>query len=188
MDFLTIFFIALGLSFDSFAVSLSYGVVESGLSFRRALKLAIAMAFFQGMFPVLGFYMGSIISEQAQTFDHWIAFLLLAFLGFRMIIHGNRNGEDRGEKNLAGNFNILSMAIGTSIDALAVGVSFAFLYDTIWLEALIIGFITLLASMLAIRIGKTAGRRLGPGVEVAGGIILILIGLKILIEHLTQAL
>ena len=187
MDLITVFIIAIGLSFDSFAVSLGFGVVESTISFRRASGIAIILALFQGLFPVLGYYLGYSVHGRVESIDHWIAFVLLGFIGFRMLIEGSKEKPAPGYTASFTNYRILTMAIGTSIDALAVGISFAFIYDRIWFAALVIGFVTFIASMTAIRLGKFTGPRLGSRVEQAGGLLLIAIGVKILLEHTVLA-
>ncbi|MGM0666672.1 MAG: manganese efflux pump MntP family protein [Bacteroidota bacterium] len=187
MDFITVFFIAIGLSFDSFAVSLGFGAVESAISFRRASGIAIILALFQGLFPVLGYYLAYSVHGRVESIDHWIAFVLLGFIGFRMLIEGTKEKVAAGYTAGFTNYRILTMAIGTSIDALAVGISFAFIYDRIWFAALVIGFVTFIASMTAIRLGKFTGPRLGSRVEQAGGLLLIAIGVKILLEHTVLA-
>lgn len=184
MDLVTITGIAIGLSFDSFAVSLSCGVVESGIRFRNAMRVAFILALFQGGFTVLGYFLGSTISGLIKAYDHWIAFGLLMILGIRMVIEGLKVHEKKKPADFSRLPVLLTMGVGTSIDALAVGISFAFLEVRIWISGFIIGTVTFLASMTAIRIGKSAGNRLGSRVEILGGIILALIGTKILIEHL----
>jgi putative Mn2+ efflux pump MntP len=184
MDFLTILIIALGLSFDTFAVSLSYGVIRSGILFRQASWIAIVLALFQGGLTVGGYFLGSIISDTLKTADHFIALGLLGFLGAKMIYEGLKKTTDNGSKDYSSNFVLLTIALGTSIDAFAVGISFAILEVRIWEAGVIIGAVTFLASMTAIRIGKSAGARLGNKVEIIGGILLIAIGLKIFLEHI----
>ncbi|HUW92880.1 MAG TPA: manganese efflux pump MntP family protein [Bacteroidales bacterium] len=187
MDYITLIGIALGLSFDTFAVSLSCGVVQSRIRFGEAMRIAFVLALFQGAMPVLGYYIGSTVSSYIGRFDHWIAFVLLAFLGGRMIIEGLKKAADKPEQDFRKMAVLLIIAIGTSIDALAIGFSFAFLEVRIWSAGLIIGAVTFLASMTAVRIGKSAGSHLGSRVEILGGIILAAIGIKILIEHLMAA-
>jgi len=160
MDFFTILAIALGLSFDTFAVSLSYGVVLNTIKFRQAIRVAIILAVFQGGLAVAGYFLGSIFSNELKTADHWIALGLLAFLGIKMIVEGKRKSNHEKTKDFSSTVVLLTIALGTSIDAFAVG------------------------SMTAIRIGKSAGERLGNKVEIVGGLILIGIGLKIFIEHM----
>ena len=183
MDYFTILAIALGLSFDTFAVSLSYGVIRSGILFRQASRVAIVLAIFQGGLTIAGYFLGSFISGPLKTTDHWIALGLLSFLGIKMIFEGfKKNGEEES-KDISKTIVLITIALGTSIDAFAVGISFALLEVRIWESGILIGAVTFIASMIAIRIGKSAGERLGNKVEIIGGLILILIGLKIFIEH-----
>ncbi len=186
MDFLTIVAVAIGLSFDTFAVSLSFGVIQNGIRFRQAFRVAIVLAFFQAGLLVAGFFLGSFVSEAFKAADHWIALVLLVFLGIRMIADGLRNSEKSEIRDYTRLPVLLAAGIGTSIDAFAVGISFALLNMRIWISGIIIGIVTFFASMTAIRIGKSAGERLGQKVEIAGGIILILIGIKIFLEHTLQ--
>jgi len=183
MDFITIVAVAIGLSFDTFAVSLSYGVIQNKIIFKKAVRLALVMAFFQSGLLVTGYFLGSFISEIMRAADHWVALILLSVLGFKMIIEGLRKNEKEETKDYSNTMTLISMAIGTSIDAFAVGISFALLSIRIWYSAILIGTVTFLASMTAIRIGKSAGERLGNRVEVIGGLILIAIGVKIFLEH-----
>ena len=184
MDLITITGIALGLSFDSFAVSLSCGVIESRIRFRNAMRIAFILALFQGGLTVLGFFFGSAVSRQIVRYDHWVAFVLLLILGIRMIMGGLKNDENKGPVDFNRWPVLLAMAVGTSIDAFAVGISFALLKMEIWTAGLVIGAVTFIASMTAIRIGKSAGSHLGSKVEILGGIILAAIGIRILVEHL----
>ena len=184
MDFITIIAVALGLSFDTFAVSLSYGVIQNRILFRQATRTAIILAVFQAGLLVIGYFLGSIISEEIKAADHWVALGLLTFLGVKMIIEGLKRNEEDEIKDYGKTLVIFTIAVGTSIDAFAVGISFALLNVRIWFSGIIIGAVTFLASMTAIRIGKSAGSRLGNKVEILGGLILISIGLKIFLEHI----
>ena len=184
MDYFTILVIALGLSFDTFAVSLSYGVIRSGILFRQAFWIAIVLAVFQGGLTVAGYFLGSIVSDVLKATDHWIALGLLSFLGIKMIIEGLRKTKNEETKDFSSTIVLLTIALGTSIDAFAVGISFALLDVKIWEAGVVISAVTFLASMTAIRIGKSAGVRLGNKVEIIGGLLLIAIGLKIFIEHI----
>lgn len=184
MDLLTITAVALGLSFDTFAVSLSFGVVKNKILFRQAVRVALVFAVFQAGFLVAGYFLGSVISDLVKAADHWIALILLAFLGIRMIVEGVRRKEGDEVRDYTKTLTLVATAIGTSIDAFAIGISFAFLDMRIWLSGVIIGAVTFIASMTAIRIGKSAGPRLGQKVEIAGGLILIAIGVKIFVEHM----
>ena len=183
MDSITILAIALGLSFDTFAVSLSYGVVRSGILFRQAVWIAAVFAVFQGGLTIAGYFLGSVISNVLKATDHWVALGLLTFLGVKMIIEGLIKTTNKETKDFSSTVVLLTIAVGTSIDAFAVGISFAILDVMIWRAGIMIGAVTFLASMTAIRIGKSAGERLGNRVEIIGGIILVAIGLKIFLEH-----
>jgi putative Mn2+ efflux pump MntP len=184
MDYFTIIAIALGLSFDTFAVSLTYGVLRNKILFMQAARIATVLALFQGGLTIAGYFLGSLISESLRSTDHWIALGLLTFLGTKMVIEGLKRKEDEEAKDYSNSLALVTVAVSTSIDAFAVGVSFAFLEVMIWSSGIIIGAVTFIASMTAIRIGKSAGKHLGQRVEIIGGIILISIGIKIFIEHL----
>ena len=185
MDNFTILAIALGLSFDTFAVSLSLGVVRNRILFWQAAEIATLLSLFQGGLTVLGYFLGSFISSSMKATDHWVALLLLSFLGAKMIIEGKRKSEDEAaSKDFSSRLVLLTIAVGTSIDAFAVGISFAILDVHIWKAGVLIAMVTFLASMTAIRLGKSAGERLGNKVEIIGGLILIAIGLKIFLEHI----
>jgi putative Mn2+ efflux pump MntP len=187
MDFFTILAVALGLSFDTFAVSLSYGVILSSIRFRQAIRVATVLAVFQGGLTVAGYFLGSVISSILKATDHWIALALLSFLGIKMIVEGLKKTNENETKDFGNTIVLLTIALGTSIDAFAIGISFALLNVVIWKSGILIGVVTFLASMTAIRIGKSAGERLGNKVEIIGGLILIAIGLKIFLEHMLAA-
>jgi putative Mn2+ efflux pump MntP len=187
MDFITIVAVALGLSFDTFAISLSYGVLQNKISFWQAVRIALVLAVFQAGLLVIGYFLGSFISDFIKAADHWVALILLSFLGVRMIIEGMKRKEDDEIRDYSKTITLVSVAVSTSIDAFAVGISFALLNIRIWFSGIVIGTVTFLASMTAIRIGKSAGSRLGNRVEIIGGLILIAIGLKIFLEHMLTA-
>jgi putative Mn2+ efflux pump MntP len=187
MDYFTIISIALGLSFDTFAVSLSYGVIRSKILFREAIRIALVLAVFQGGLTIAGYFLASLISEGLKVIDHWIALALLSFLGIKMIVEGAWRKEGSETKDYSKTVILVTVAISTSIDAFTVGVSFALLNVMIWISGGIIGLVTFIASMTAIRIGKSAGKHLGQRVEIIGGILLIIIGIKIFIEHILAA-
>ena len=184
MDYLELILIAIGLSFDTFAVSVTAGVLRSRIRFFEAMRVAFIMALFQGVLPLLGYYAGSAFVETVKAYDHWIAFILLFSLGVRMIWNGLKEPEKNNNRDITKMAVLFTLAMGTSIDAFVVGIGFAFLEVRILLASAIIGLVTFMASMTAIRLGKAAGPRLGSRSEVAGGVILIIIGTKILIEHL----
>jgi len=182
MHIFTIFLIAIGLSFDTFAVSISSGVILPKITFREGLKIAFVLAFFQALMPLIGWFSGKGFVAYARNFDHWIAFILLSVLGIKMIYESFEKKEEKRLNPL--NLKVLiSMAIATSIDALVVGFSFAFLDFRIVVSTLIIGLVTFLVSMLGMLFGKKVGSGLGKRMEIIGGLILIGMGLKILLEH-----
>jgi manganese efflux pump family protein len=186
VGFITLLLIAFSLSFDSFAVSVCSGLslCRKHLHFSDALKISMTLAVFQGAMPVLGWYLGSTVKEYIQQADHWIAFVLLSFLGVRMILEGRVPVKEKKIKNPTSWRVLIPMSIATSIDALAVGISFSFFYENILFPALLIGLVTLGVSLTGIYMGKKAGSKLAGSAEIAGGIILIIIGLKIFIQHL----
>jgi manganese efflux pump family protein len=185
MDLLTVFILAIGLSMDSFAVSISCGLAEQKVSFTHAMKIALNFAFFQGMLPIVGWFMGTSVKSYVENIDHWIAFALLAYLGGKMIYEGITRTVGKKESDIYSFRHIMTLSIATSIDALVVGFSYALAEtEKIFGGAVIIGGVTFFFSMLGIRIGKDVGGKFGSKVEILGGIILIGIGLKILIEHL----
>jgi len=183
MGIITIVLIAFGLSFDTFAVSVSSGLILRGINFFNAMKFAFVLAFFQGIMPMLGWLIGSGVKKYMMDYDHWIAFILLTVLGAKMIYESFQSEEERKPINPMRLSVMISMAIATSIDALIVGLSFAFFELNIYFTVILIGAVTFFVSMLGILFGKKAGARLGKRMEVVGGLILIAIGLKILIEH-----
>ncbi|MEI6576067.1 MAG: manganese efflux pump MntP family protein [Bacteroidota bacterium] len=186
MDFLTLLILAIGLSFDSFAVSISSGVARTQMRFFSASKIAFSLAFFQAMMPFIGWIIGVQIIRYVKNFDHWVAFGLLLLLGAKMILESLKAGENKGPFNPLHFGTLILMSVATSIDAFVVGISFGFLKMNIWLSIFVIGVVTYVISMLGILFGKNTGAWLGKWAEIAGGIILIGIGTKILIEHLSS--
>ena len=183
MDLLTVFILAIGLSMDSFAVSVGCGLSEQKISFRSAAKISFSFAFFQGLLPVFGWYMGTEIREYVEKVDHWIAFILLFFLGSRMILHRFKDADQNKIADIYSWKHIITLSVATSIDALVVGFSYAMASTgNIFGGAFIIGAVTFFFAMLGIRIGKDVGNTFGTKVELIGGIILIGTGLRILIQ------
>uniref|UniRef100_UPI003216F3DD manganese efflux pump MntP n=1 Tax=uncultured Draconibacterium sp. TaxID=1573823 RepID=UPI003216F3DD len=181
---LTFLFLGIGLSFDSFAVSVSCGLMRREIKFKQAVIVAGSLAFFQALFPVLGWLIGEAVKGLISNFDHWIAFGLLAFIGGKMIVEGFK------EDGSLTNFNpfklsvLIGLSIATSIDALVVGLSFGFLDLPILFPVAVIGFVTFVASMLGMLFGKNISAKRSHHSLILGGIILIAIGIKILVEHL----
>jgi len=188
VEILEILLIAVGLAMDAFAVSVANGITTTKQDRTgNALKMATFFGSFQAFMPVIGWSVGLLLLNLISGIDHWVAFGLLAFIGGRMIYEAvARNGK--GEKTTTLSVHVLLMlSIATSIDALAVGVSFAFLQvASILVPVLVIGGVTFLLSFSGAFLGYRLGRFFGREIEVTGGLILIGIGLKILIEHLLQ--
>ncbi len=185
MDLVSIIVIAIGLSMDSLAVSIVNGLMMPKLKFFNAVYIALFLAFFQAAMPVLGYLGGSLIENEIKSIDHWLAFVLLGFIGGKMIYEGMQTSDSikiNDEFKLSFS-KLISQSIATSIDALAVGISFAFLEIEIFSAAFVIGVVTFLFSMIGLRMGKSIGIKIGGRMEIIGGLFLIGIGLKILIEH-----
>lgn len=184
MNFVEIFLIAVSMAMDAFAVCLSAGARPDTNGARPTFRLAFHFGLFQFLMPVVGWLGGTIISSVIAPFDHWIAFGLLAFVGARMIHSGlNPDGESHKVDPSRG-LTMAMLSIAVSIDALAIGLTLAFLKISIWYPALVIGVVTGLISWLGLRIGNHLGILFGKRMEIFGGVILVLIGLRILYSHL----
>ncbi len=184
MSVFWVILLSLSLSFDTFAVSVSSGIVCSHIKFRQALRFSIIMAFFQGTMPLVGWMAGSGIRGYIELFDHWIAALLLFLVAGRMF-YTALTTKDTLKVNPLKLKTQLSLALATSIDALAIGFSFALLEVMVFIAAFIIGSVTFFAAMTGLLIGKKSGQRFGKPLEIAGAIILVIIGIKILVLHLS---
>ena len=184
MEFLTIFLIAIGLSMDSFAVSITSGLVLSRIDFKNAAKIAFSLGFFQALMPTLGWLIGIKIQSYIESFDHWIAFGLLFIIGIKMILESLKSDENDKNFNPLNPKILLMISLATSIDALVVGISFAFIEYKWFLSGMIIGATTFIISMLGILFGKKMGSRFGNKMEILGGLILIFLGTRILFQHL----
>ena len=190
MTGLEIWLLAIGLAMDCFAVSIASGIILKRTQWRPMLVMALAFGLFQALMPFIGWMFAKSFSHLIESIDHWIAFAILAFLGGRMILESFKDEECRQTFNPASPKVVFTMAIATSIDALAIGISFAFLgindYTEILSPILIIGFVSFVMSLIGLFFGIKCGcgcaRKLKA--ELWGGIILVFIGLKILIEHL----
>ena len=181
---------AIGLSMDAFAVAVTIGITskadtaEKPVMVKRGIITGLYFGFFQGLMPLIGYLLGTQFADKISAFDHWVAFVLLAIIGARMVIGSLKKDEDEPQKVSMKPSKMLPLAIATSIDALAVGVSFAMVGTQIVPAVLTIGVTTFALSFVGVFIGKAFGGRFKSKAELLGGIILILIGLKILIEHL----
>jgi len=182
MDFITLILLAIGLCFDTFAVSVSSGLIRKEIVFWQAVRIAIILAIFQAIMPLIGWLGGISIKNWIEPFDHWIALGILSILGIKMIIESQKDSNEKDIDPLNIKF-IISMALATSIDAFAVGISFAIIEVNMLLAVFIIGSVTFIASMLGILFGKKTGSHFGQKMEIIGGLILIIIGIKIVLEH-----
>ena len=182
---ITIFFIALGLAMDAFAVSICQGLKLRKLKIGHATIIALTYGLFQGLMPVIGYLLGAQFERYITAFDHWIAFILLGMIGLNMIKEAlSKDEEDSDEEYHLNLKEQLVMGLATSIDALVVGITFAFLKTDIILAASSIASITFIISFFGVYIGHFFGAKFKSKAELAGGLILILMGLKILLEHL----
>ena len=175
--------LAIGLSMDAFAVSICKGLSVSRLQFKHVLLCGVWFGVFQALMPTIGYFLGARFSHYLEAYDHWVAFVLLALIGCNMI----REAVSGKEEEVNASFGVkamLALAVATSIDALAAGVTFAFLEAPVFLYTILIGCITCVISMAGVKIGNKFGERYKNKAEITGGVILILLGLKILLEHL----
>lgn len=185
MDFITLLLTGIGLAMDATAVSIAKGMCISKKDLLKyALLLGFCFGLFQGLMPAIGYFLGSHFANMISSIDHWIAFILLGLIGLNMIRESNEEDDDNhGEYNLTFK-EVIILAIATSIDALAIGVSFAFLKVNIVYACTIIAVTTFILSFSAVLTGKKLGSIFEKYAEISGGVILIILGIKILIEHL----
>ena len=185
MHFIELFFIAVGLAMDTFAVSICAGLSRPRAVWKSALILGLYFGAFQAIMPILGYLLGVNFTDIVVAYTHWIAFALLVFLGVKMILGGLKKGDD-SQQTLENTNNLepakmLPLAIATSIDAMAAGVSFAFLQVRIIPAVLLIGAVTFIFSFFGVKIGSVFGARFKSAAEFLGGGILILIGFRVLL-------
>ncbi len=183
MGIAELFILAAGLSMDAFAVSICKGLALKNIRISHMLCAGLWFGGFQALMPVIGYLLGVSFRERIQQFDHWIAFILLCFIGANMIKEALSGDEEDADASMKPK-NMFLLAVATSIDALAVGVTFAFLQISIIPAVSLIGVITFVFSTVGIKIGSIFGTKYKSKAELAGGIVLILLGSKILIEHL----
>ena len=182
MTIIEMFIIAVGLAMDAFAVSVGKGLSVQCIRPKHCVITGAWFGGFQALMPVIGYYLGTSFTEYVENFDHWIAFALLCFIGFNMIRESLSNDCERSTNNFTAK-HMFPLAIATSIDALAIGISLAFLKESIALPATIIGITTAIISIAGLYIGKFFGCKYKSKAEFAGGAVLIIIGIKILVEH-----
>lgn len=184
MTVLEILLLAVGLSMDSLAVSVAGGAVIRRCTAGGMIKIGLFMGVTQAGLTVVGYLLGAGFQRYIMAFDHWIAFLLLLYLGGKMVWENRKGTEEECHTDLLDNKTLLGMSVATSIDALAVGISLALLDSEIVLQASLIGVVTFLMSVFGVYFGSSFGRRIDLRLDLIGGLILIGIGVKILLEHL----
>jgi len=184
MTWFTTLTLAIGLGMDAFAVALAVGARQPGLKFRPLFRLSFHFGLFQFMMPVIGWYGGSQVERYIKDFDHWLAFALLCLIGGKMVWesmtadHDTASSSDPTRK-----WSLVALSVATSIDALAVGLSMAFLQVAIWTPSVIIGIVAAAMTSVGMISGRRLGVRFGKRMELVGGLILIGIGIKIVLEH-----
>ena len=186
LDLASIFFIAVGLAADCFAVTLSGSVAMKSFSVTQVVRTAFTFGFFQALMPVIGWLLGQTVVDFIADFDHWIAFGLLGFIGGKMLWESFKKDEKTKTTDFTRGLLLITLAVATSIDALAVGLTFAFLEMNITLAVIIIGLVAFLATIISFGLGKKLGTLAGRWAETVGGLILIAIGLRILLTHLLE--
>ena len=183
MSLVTIFFLAVGLGVDAFSVAIGIGATNDKKSWAPVLRLAAAFGIFQFVMPIIGWLAGLTVVEIIASFDHWIAFALLALVGGKMIWEGFEKESDVGKADQTRGWPLLMLSIATSIDALAVGFSFSVLKNPILFPAVIIGIVCFVMTTVGMIFGKVLAKLFGKKVEIFGGLVLIAIGVKILVDH-----
>ena len=184
MDFVSVMLIALGLAMDAFAVALGVGTTRQDIWFRPGFRLSFHFGLFQFMMPILGWLGGATIVHFIASWDHWIAFALLAYVGGKMIKESFGESAPRNGSDPTRRWTLVMLAIATSIDALAVGLSLAMIKVDILYPSLVIGIVAALMTALGLALGKRLGVQFGKRMELVGGLILIGIGLRVVVSHL----
>ena len=182
MELLSIFLIAVALAMDAFAVSICKGLSMRSPGMKEMLVIGLWFGGFQALMPIIGYYLGTSFYTYVSSYAHWVAFFLLLIIGLNMIREALSSEEEDLDADIGFKIMLL-LAVATSIDAMAVGISFAMEGAEIWISALIIGIITMIISVAGVKIGSVIGDRYNKYAELAGGIILILIGVKIVLEN-----
>ena len=183
MTIIEIVLIAIGLAMDAFAVSVCKGISLKKMDWKKATIIALYFGIFQAVMPVIGYCLGAAFETLVTKIDHWIAFILLLLIGLNMLKEAFGKEEECCDESV--NFKtMVVLAIATSIDALAIGITFAFLKTNILISAFLIGIITFIVCILGVKIGNKFGDKYQRKAEVIGGFILIFMGIKILLEHL----
>jgi len=183
LNFLEVLLIALSMAMDAFAVCLGAGTQRQTNGARPTFRLSFHFGLFQFLMPVVGWFAGTTVVRYIAAYDHWVAFGLLAFVGARMIRSGLESNHEAQKNDPSRGWSLILLSIAVSIDALAIGLSLALIGVTIWYPAVVIGVVTGLVSWLGLRLGNVLGGKFGKRMEIAGGVVLILIGVRIVLGH-----
>lgn len=184
MSIIEIALIGVGLAMDAFAVSICKGLAMRRMNYKKAIIIAAFFGVFQALMPALGYVLGTTFANKIAAIDHWIAFILLALIGANMIKEALSSDDDECQDDSLRLGNLIMLSIATSIDALAVGITFAFFNVSLLLSVSMIGIITFIICVIGVKVGNVFGEKYKSKAELAGGLILIVMGAKILIDHL----
>lgn len=184
MSVIEIAIIGIGLAMDAFAVSICKGLAMKKMSYRKAVIIALFFGGFQALMPAIGYVLGTTFASKIAAIDHWIAFILLGLIGVNMIKEALGKDDDECLDDTLRFGDLIMLSIATSIDALAVGITFSFFNVSIVLSSSIIGFITFIICIIGVKVGNVFGEKYKSKAELTGGILLIVMGCKILIDHL----
>ena len=183
MSFLSLMLMALALSMDAFAVAVCKGLAMKRITLKGAITVGLWFGIFQALMPLLGYLFGTVFGDSVRAVDHWVAFILLGFIGGKMI-HESFSKDDKPANDSLLFLNMLGLAVATSIDALAAGITFAFLNVNIVNAVTLIGITTFVLSAVGVKLGNVFGVKYKSRAEFAGGVVLVALGIKILLEHL----
>ena len=184
MSIIEIALIGVGLAMDAFAVSICKGLAMRRMNYKKAIIIAAFFGVFQALMPALGYVLGTTFDNKIAAIDHWIAFILLALIGANMIKEALSSDDDECQDDSLRLGDLIMLSIATSIDALAVGITFAFFNVSLLLSVSMIGIITFIICVIGVKVGNVFGEKYKSKAELAGGLILIVMGAKILIDHL----
>lgn len=182
MLLIEVLMIAVALAMDAFAVSLAVGTTAHARGFRPTFRLAFHFGLFQALMPIIGWFLGSYMAQAIHHIDHWLAFGLLCYVGGRMVKEGWSPEETHYEQDPTRKWALMLLCIATSIDALVIGLSLGMMNVSVWYPSAVIGVVTAGLSWLGIQLGNRIGQRFGQRMEIVGGVLLCLIGLKVLIQ------
>jgi manganese efflux pump family protein len=184
LSWLALLGLSVGLAMDAFAVAVAAGIAVDAVTPRHVFRLGFHFGLFQFLMPIVGWLAGSQLATYIQSCDHWLAFALLGYVGGKMLWEASHEREPGTSIDPTRGLRMLTLSVATSIDALAVGMSMAFMGVSVWLPSVVIGVVTATLTSIGIQFGGRIGSRWGRWAEVVGGIVLVAIGLKVLIGHL----